>query len=370
MAVVIDVGSGSIKAGISGEDAPSCEFPTIVGRPKSPSPVVGPEQKEYFIGEETQAKMGTLIIKYPVQRGIITDWDDMEKIFDHTFTNKLRVNPEEHQVFLTEPPMNSKENREKMTQMMFETFNTPSMYIGNQAVLALYACGRFTGITVDSGYGVTHIVPILDGYCLPHSIIRLELAGHDLTDYLTKILAEGGVNLSTSAERALAVDIKEKCCYVAGDFKQEKTAADSGSIIKKEYEMPDGTMITIGSECFRCPEALFQPSLLDKQCAGIHECTYQSISHSDIDIRKDLYGNIFLCGGNTMYSGFAERMNKEITALAPSSKIVNIIASADRKNAPWVGGSILTSISTFQDNWISKAEYADVGPNIVHRKCF
>jgi len=368
--IVIDNGSGMVKSGLAGNDAPSCVFPSIVGHPKHPTSMVGMGGKDIFVGPEAQSKRGILILKYPIEHGVITNWNHMEKVWHHAFFNELRIDPADHSVLLTEAPLNPKVNREKMVSIMFETFNVTGTYIAIQAVMSLYASGRTTGIVMDSGDGVSHVVPIYEGYALPHAVKRLDLAGRDLTGHMVKLLTERGHSMTSSAEHEIARDIKEKMCYVALDYDKEKADADADiGAFEQNYEMPDGQVITIGSERFRCPEALFQPAMVGKEVSGIADITYNSIMTCDVDIRRDLYGNVVLSGGTSMYKNIEDRLQKDVAAKAPSSMNVNIHAPAERKFSVWIGGSILCSLSTFDQMWITKSEYDESGAAIVHRKC-
>ena len=334
--------------------------------------MAGVVNRDYYVGDEAQSLRGVLQLEYPIEHGIVTDWDDMEKLWFHTYYNELHVAPEDHPVMLTEAPLNPKRNRETMMEIMFEKFDHPAFYIAIQAVLSLYTTGRTTGLVLDSGDGVSHTVPVYEGYSLPHAILRIDLAGRDLTDYLRSILTERGYSFVTSAEREVVRDIKERVCYVARDFDGHMRLSASNRRLELEetYELPDGQIITVGNERFRCPEVIFQPSFIGLDSPGLHESLFNSIMKCDVDIRQDMYASIVLSGGSTLFPGIADRMLGEIVHLAQPRMKVKVIAPPERKYSVWLGGSILASLSSFESMWISKDEYKESGTSIIHRKCF
>jgi len=370
--IVLDNGSGNMKAGFSGDDSPRVVFASLVGRPRFDSAMVGMGGKENYIGQEAQSKRGILTLSYPVDSGIIENWEDMTMVWMHTFNNELRVSPEGKKVMLTEAPLNPKENREKMVEILHERFSVDSSYVAIQAVMSLYATGRTTGIVVDSGDGVSHVVPVYEGYSLPHAVLRMDIAGRVLTNYMSAILAKNsGLSLKSTAEIEIARDIKEKLCYIANDFDREKEECDKNRV---EYEIPDGQKFMIGRERVECPEVLFDPSLMGQDVAGIHEKTYDSINACDIDIRLDLFENIVLSGGSTMFKNIDTRLLNEIKALGGKKNQnmgkTKVCALPERAYAVWIGASILSSLSSFESMWITNQEYEEFGPTIVNRKCY
>ena len=365
-AIVIDNGTKSCKVGYSGEDNPRTILPSAVGVSKQT------QGSGEMIGEEPLKRRDLYQVKFPIERGIIKDWENMEKIWHYAFYNELKVPPEEHPVLLTEPPLSPKANREKIVQVMFETFGVPATYVSLQPLLTLISSGRTNGIVLDSGEGVSSIVPICEGIPLKHAMLRLHLSGADLTDYLLRLMTERGYYLETPSEQELAPDIKEKLCYAAIDYDEEiaaAAAAGSDAELEKEYELPDGRKIILGDERFRCSEALFQPSLVGMPYAGFHQSIFNSINKCDMAMRRDLYNNIVLSGGTTLLSGFIERLEKELFSISPPTVELQLIGPPERKFSVWTGGSILSSLSSFQDMWIARQDYEEHGPSIVHKKC-
>ncbi|KAJ9658058.1 centractin- actin- protein of the dynactin complex [Coniosporium apollinis] len=368
--IVLDNGSGTIRAGFAGQDLPKCYFPSFVGRPKHARVLAGALEGDVFIGPRAQELRGLLKINYPLEHGIVTDWDDMERIWQFVYSEELKTVSEDHPVLLTEPPLNPRNNRDTAAQILFETFNVPALYTSIQAVLSLYASGRTTGIVLDSGDGVSHAVPVYEGFAMPNSIRRIDVAGRDVTEHLQTLLRKAGYIFHTSAEKEVVRMIKEKTGYVALDpAKEEREWSASSRTDNKsvDYTLPDGQKLKIGVERFRAPEILFNPELIGLEYPGVHQIVVDAINRTDMDLRKSLFGSIVLSGGSTLTKGFGDRLLHEVQRLAVKDMRIKIFAPPERKYTTWTGGSILAGLSTFKKMWVEKDEWQE-NPDIIHTK--
>jgi len=367
--IVIDNGTGVIKAGFAGTEQPKLVFPAYVGRPKHLRVMAGAAEGDIFVGHKAEDLRGILKLNYPSRTGVINDWRDMTHIWNYTYAD-LGVKKEEHPVLLTEAPLNPKGNRGKAAEIFFETFGVPALYISMQAVLSLYASGRTTGVVLDSGDGVTHAVPIYEGFAMRHAITRVDLAGRDVTQHLQLLLRKECLHLRTSAEFEIVRTIKEQSCYVAQNPTREEQLEVDRNAERGMYVLPDGKQIRIGAARFRAPEVLFAPDLIGEECEGVHEVLMYSISKADMDLRRTLFGNIVLSGGSTLFKGFGERLLLEVKRIAPKDIKIKISAPPERKYSTWLGGSILASLDTFRKMWITKREYEEDPSRVVHKKIF
>lgn len=357
-AVIIDNGSGSCKAGITGETEPRSVLTSTVGR-------LAENAEEYYVGNSALFKKDALILNHPIKRGIITSWDDMEKLWRYIYQHELKVNPSDRPVLLSEPPLNPLRNRERTTELMFEQFHVPALYLSVQATLTLYASARTVGLVLDSGYGVTHCVPIYDGSCLPHGVSRLNIAGQDISEYFTNLLLQNSHCLGKRPKRAVVKYIKETQCYVALDPSEEMKKKTEDVVI-----LPDGNTIKIRFHLWEAPEILFAPKTIGIQTPGLHSMITRSIRKCDRDICGSLYGNVVLSGGSTLFKGLDARIFKEIEQYVPKGVPVRIVALPERMCATWLGGSIITYLGSFVPMWVTREDYQEMGAAVIHRKCF
>lgn len=355
----------------------------MIGRPmlRAEEDLLGDQViKDVMIGQEAADMRSALDITYPVENGIIRNWDDMELIWNHVFHDRLGVDPAGRKLMLTEPPMNPESNRKKMISTMFETYNLGGVQVWWQALLTLYGQGLETGVVVDSGDGVTHVVAVYDNMVIPHLTRRLNVAGRHLTRYIIKLLLLRGYSFNRSADFQTVQELKEKLCYVACDPAVERRLAAETTTLVERYSLPDGTEIKVGRERFEAPEALFTPSLVDVESAGLSDMVFNMINDADMDLRRAFYGSVVLSGGSTMYPGLPSRLEhdlkqrylKEIAHGDPKQLKKMTIAVQDppqRKHLVFAGASYIAQImKDRQQFWISKEEYEEHGIDRVVAK--
>jgi actin-related protein 2 len=380
--VISDNGTGFVKCGYAGDNFPQFIFPSMIGRPlmRYEEDFANVELKDIMCGDECAKHRALLETSYPVEDGKIKDWEGMGHLWDYTFNERMKIDPKDHRILLTEPPMNPKSNQKKMLENMFEKYGFAGAKVNIQAMLVLYAQGLLTGVVVDSGDGVTHVVPVWEGICPPLLVRRLDVAGRHITRHLIKLLQIRGYNFNRSADFETVRQIKEALCYVGYDLDVEKRLALETTSLIREFKLPDGRTIKVGRERFEASEVLFNPSLIDVEAVGMSEMLFNMIQDAEIDLRADFYGHIVLSGGSTMYPGLPSRLEKDMRDMylkrvlngdekALSKFKLRIEDPPRRKHMVFLGGSVLADIMKDRDEfWISKAEWEEHGERIIGKK--
>lgn len=402
-AVVMDNGTGMTKLGFAGNDSPSYIFPTAIANSKSSKPSGGKasflsskrgiEDLDFYIGDEAlRASNGpNYNLSYPIRHGQIENWDHMERFWESSIFKFLRCEPEDHYFLLTEPPLNPPENRESTAEIMFETFNCAGLYIAVQAVLALAASWTsskvqdrsLTGTVIDSGDGVTHVIPVAEGYVIGTAIKNIPLAGRDITLFIQTILRDRG-ELDTSLQTAER--IKQQFCYVCPDIVKEFKKFDQypqekfAQYIVEYTDKNRKNVVDVGYERFLAPEIFFNPEICSSDyLTPLPNVVDQVIQASPIDVRKKLYKNIVLSGGSTMFKDFGRRLQRDLKGLVNerielSERLsgvkstgveVQVISHKKQKNAVWFGGSLLAQTAEFKSYCHTKQDYDEYGPSIV-----
>ncbi|GMM51509.1 actin-related protein 2 [Starmerella bacillaris] len=380
--IVLDQGTGFIKLGYGNSNAPEFTFPSIVGRPilRAEEKINGQVLKDIMVGDEANQVRSALDIKYPMDNGIVRNWEDMEHLWDYAFYEKLGQSSfQDDKILLTEAPLNPLKNRERMVETMLEKYNFNGVYVAIQAVLALYAQGLNSGVVVDSGDGVTHIVPVYESIVLNHLIKRIDIAGRDITRQLISLLMRRGYAFNRSADFETVRQIKEKFCYISYDLDFDKKLTTDTTVLMEKFELPDGRIINLGPERYLAPECLFQPYLVDSEAPGMAEAVFETIQHADLDIRSTLYNGIVLSGGTSMYPGLPSRLEKEVKQLWLSkvlqgdpTRLPNFKIKIDdpprRRFMVFLGGAVLANVMADKEHlWITKQEWEEQGPRVLQK---
>ena len=328
--------------------------------------------RDIMVGDDAASHRRALEITYPVENGVIRNWEDMEHVWSHLFNERMGVPTAGARVLLTEAPLNPKENKRKMLEVMFEKYAFGFAQLETQAILTLYGQGRMTGLVLDSGDGVTHIVSVYQGYVLPHLTRRLDVAGRHITRYLVKLLLGRGYAFNRTSDFPTVAEIKEKLCYVALDPRKELRLAEDTTVLMEKFTLPDGRVIAIGQERFQAAEALFRPDLIDVESPGMSDLVWEVIQAAEPDVRPELYKGICLSGGSTMYPGLPSRLEHDIKARyldlvkgdkARAGKLkLTIDDPPRRKHAVFEGAAVIAQIYAKNDAyWFSKAQCAGRG---------
>lgn len=384
--VVSDNGTGFVKCGYALENFPRHTFPSLVGRPMlraEESEIGDTLLKAVMVGDEASRVRKYLDVHYPIENGIVQNWTDMEHLWDHTFKDKLGFQDGkcgDHRILLTEAPLNPEANKKKFMEYMFEKYEFDSMQVQTQAMLTLYAQGLMTGVVLDSGDGVTHVVCVYEGFVPAHLTQRLNLAGRHVTRYLIRLLQLRGYSFNSTSDFETVRTIKEELCYTALDYKAESKLAEDTTALVKKFTLPDGKIIKIGRERFQASEAMFNPNMADVHGDGVSNMIYNAIMKAEYDLRLSFFKHVVLSGGSTMYPGLPTRIDKDIKerylkeVLKGDKKRLhkfrlNVEDPPRRKNMVFLGASVLGGImKDSPEFWLDKEEYQELGADAAIKR--
>ena len=375
--IIVDIGSGEIKAGFSGDEKPKLIFKNYIGVPKYKK-VLRPFNKEsqeindQYIGEDCDKYMGIVKLRYPVKHGIFSGEQDILSVFNYLYA-KLGISSEEakeHPILVTEPLLNPYTNREKIAYTLFENLGVTCLFFASQPILSLFSTSTTSGTVLESGEGVTQSCVVYEGYSLPNSYERFDYGGADVSDYLKTLLKKKGYQFFNSTEFRLISEMKENSCFcfsnnINADIEDVKKALNKNPI---NYYLPDGTTISIGEERLLAPEILFHPDLMGKEYLSFSDIIISSINKVDIQLRRKVYENILLSGGNTAIKGLMEKLSNEVKNKTYKNIKVNLNSPAKPEFCCWAGGNIISTLEIFKRMWVTKNDWSEKGSKIVHVK--
>ena len=360
--IIVDIGTSTIKAGLSGQEKPTLIFPNYFGEMKY-SKSIGSwdeENKKNIIGNDCNKYLGVIKLKYPLSHGIFQDDKDIASIFEYIYSNLDMSITEikEHPVLIAEPILNPQENRNNIAKVLFDTYKIEHLFFASQPILSLFSTSSTSGAVLETGDGVTQSCIIYEGYTIPGSYKRINLGGKEVTEYLQYLLNKKGYDLNNSDGFQITKKIKEELCEINNN---------NNNCENVNYKLPDDSTIEIGQERFLAPEILFNPLLREYEYPGIPDILSESINKTNVDLKLQLYSSILLSGGNTNIKGMKERIYKEIKKLAPKNAKVRLHTPSNPEYCSWIGGNIISSLEIAKEMWISLKEWMEKG-DIIHTR--
>ena len=374
--IIVDIGSSEIKAGFSGQEGPKIRSPNFIGELNSKKKYEN--QKRHYVSDEGNKFIENLNLRFPIEHGCFKNYEDISLIFNYIYS-KLEISEEQiknHPLLISEPLHNKEENREKISEVLFEKIGVPALIFGSQPLLSLYSTSYITGVVLESGDAITQSCVSYEGYLIPSSCFRSDYGGRDVTKVLKILIDKNNHNLyyNSLSDMKIFKNIKEKQCYLKFNKEKDKVGEGAGenidfNSISSNFILPDGNKIELGDEKILAPEILFNNKLNFSENPTFDEMVFSSISKADINIKNKLYNTVILTGGNTLFRGMAEKMKGNLEKLAPKHMEIKIRINSNPQISCWNGGNIISSLSSFRKMWVTKNDWTEKGKKIVHEKC-